>query len=119
MCEKLTGSSRHNRLRPAEPVAAAQPVELLTVFSSFPAICFRAGGSLPVICSYYAEFQPMYRRGRMICFLLSFWMVGSVLAAGIGNTIIIYLFICSQKFDLLCKIAFYIGTIIDVFLFFF
>lgn len=42
----------------------------------------RIGGSIPVTWSYYAEFQPKSKRGAMLSFLASFWMVGNLLVAG-------------------------------------
>ncbi|XP_066524782.1 synaptic vesicle glycoprotein 2B [Hoplias malabaricus] len=40
------------------------------------------GGSIPVIFSYFSEFQPRLRRGAMISALATFWMAGNILAAG-------------------------------------
>ncbi|TRY90231.1 hypothetical protein DNTS_027165 [Danionella cerebrum] len=40
------------------------------------------GGSIPVIFSYFSEFQPRMRRGAMISALATFWMAGNILAAG-------------------------------------
>uniref|UniRef100_A0A8B9KPK5 Synaptic vesicle glycoprotein 2B n=1 Tax=Astyanax mexicanus TaxID=7994 RepID=A0A8B9KPK5_ASTMX len=40
------------------------------------------GGSIPVIFSYFSEFQPKMRRGAMISALATFWMAGNILAAG-------------------------------------
>ncbi|XP_017562251.1 synaptic vesicle glycoprotein 2C isoform X1 [Pygocentrus nattereri] len=40
------------------------------------------GGSIPVIFSYFSEFQPKLRRGAMISALATFWMAGNILAAG-------------------------------------
>ena len=42
----------------------------------------RAGGSLPVVFSYFSEFQPNEKRGAMISALATFWMAGNVLTAG-------------------------------------
>uniref|UniRef100_A0A3B4WEG2 Synaptic vesicle glycoprotein 2 n=1 Tax=Seriola lalandi dorsalis TaxID=1841481 RepID=A0A3B4WEG2_SERLL len=39
------------------------------------------GGSIPVIFSYFSEFMPRLRRGRMISALATFWMAGNILAA--------------------------------------
>uniref|UniRef100_W5L4P5 Synaptic vesicle glycoprotein 2 n=1 Tax=Astyanax mexicanus TaxID=7994 RepID=W5L4P5_ASTMX len=41
----------------------------------------RVGGSIPVIFSYFSEFQPKMRRGAMISALATFWMAGNILAA--------------------------------------
>lgn len=41
------------------------------------------GGSLPVIFSYYTEFQPKEKRGSMISLLATFWMCGNIVAAGV------------------------------------
>ncbi|MGH0133031.1 UNVERIFIED_CONTAM: hypothetical protein FKN15_035397 [Acipenser sinensis] len=40
------------------------------------------GGSIPVIFSYFSEFQPHTKRGAMISGLATFWMAGNILAAG-------------------------------------
>ncbi|XP_072528481.1 synaptic vesicle glycoprotein 2B isoform X2 [Salminus brasiliensis] len=40
------------------------------------------GGSIPVIFSYFSEFQPKQHRGAMISALATFWMAGNILAAG-------------------------------------
>ena len=47
---------------------------------------FRVGGSIPVIFSYFTEFQPKDKRGRMISALATFWMFGNIIAAGKKNT---------------------------------
>ncbi|XP_055518608.1 synaptic vesicle glycoprotein 2C isoform X1 [Leucoraja erinacea] len=46
------------------------------------------GGSLPVIFSYFAEFQPQNRRGCMISALAAFWMGGNIFAAGLAWLVI-------------------------------
>ncbi|KAL4622781.1 synaptic vesicle glycoprotein 2C-like [Arapaima gigas] len=46
------------------------------------------GGSIPVIFSYFSEFQPRKRRGMMISALATFWMAGNILAAGLAWLII-------------------------------
>ena len=35
------------------------------------------GGSIPVVWSYYAEFQPSSRRGAALSVLASFWRWGT------------------------------------------
>lgn len=42
------------------------------------------GGSIPVVFSYFCEFLPMQRRGAMLVGLAAFWMVGSILCAGMA-----------------------------------
>ena len=42
----------------------------------------RSGGSLPVVFTYFAEFQSAERRGTMVCILAAFWMCGNILSAG-------------------------------------
>ncbi|XP_042565661.1 synaptic vesicle glycoprotein 2C [Clupea harengus] len=49
---------------------------------------FGVGGSIPVIFSYFSEFQPRYRRGAMISALATFWMAGNILAAGLAWLVI-------------------------------
>uniref|UniRef100_A0A8C9WB16 Synaptic vesicle glycoprotein 2 n=1 Tax=Scleropages formosus TaxID=113540 RepID=A0A8C9WB16_SCLFO len=46
------------------------------------------GGSIPVVFSYFSEFQPRKRRGMMISALATFWMAGNILAAGLAWLII-------------------------------
>ncbi|MBN3307838.1 SV2B protein, partial [Amia calva] len=46
------------------------------------------GGSIPVIFSYFSEFQPRCRRGAMISGLATFWMAGNILAAGLAWLVI-------------------------------
>ncbi|XP_022611617.1 synaptic vesicle glycoprotein 2C-like isoform X1 [Seriola dumerili] len=46
------------------------------------------GGSIPVIFSYFSEFMPRLRRGRMISALATFWMAGNILAAGLAWLVI-------------------------------
>ncbi|KAL0967898.1 hypothetical protein UPYG_G00259390 [Umbra pygmaea] len=46
------------------------------------------GGSIPVIFSYFSEFQPRLRRGSMISALASFWMAGNIVAAGLAWLVI-------------------------------
>ncbi|XP_064645752.1 synaptic vesicle glycoprotein 2C-like isoform X2 [Lineus longissimus] len=46
------------------------------------------GGSVPVIFSYFVEFQPKDRRGRMISLLATFWMGGNIIAAGLAWAVI-------------------------------
>ncbi|XP_051545165.1 synaptic vesicle glycoprotein 2B-like isoform X2 [Myxocyprinus asiaticus] len=56
---------------------------LLRFFSGFG-----VGGSIPVIFSYFSEFQPRMRRGAMISALATFWMAGNILAAGVAWLVI-------------------------------
>jgi len=44
------------------------------------------GGSIPLVWSYFAEFQCKERRGRMLSALATFWMIGNITVAGIGKT---------------------------------
>ena len=46
----------------------------------------RVGGSIPLVWSYFAEFQCKERRGRMLSALATFWMIGNITVAGIGKT---------------------------------
>ncbi|XP_078056311.1 synaptic vesicle glycoprotein 2C isoform X2 [Mustelus asterias] len=46
------------------------------------------GGSIPVIFSYFSEFQPRNKRGRMVSALATFWMAGNILAAGLAWLVI-------------------------------
>ncbi|XP_078388701.1 synaptic vesicle glycoprotein 2C [Cetorhinus maximus] len=46
------------------------------------------GGSLPVIFSYFSEFQPRNKRGCMVSALATFWMAGNILAAGLAWLVI-------------------------------
>lgn len=42
----------------------------------------RVGASIPVIFSYFAEFQAQSRRGSMLAALAAFWTVGAILTSG-------------------------------------
>ncbi|XP_048376848.2 synaptic vesicle glycoprotein 2C isoform X4 [Stegostoma tigrinum] len=46
------------------------------------------GGSIPVIFSYFSEFQPRDKRGCMVSALATFWMAGNILAAGLAWLVI-------------------------------
>ncbi|KAK2164521.1 hypothetical protein LSH36_62g00013 [Paralvinella palmiformis] len=46
------------------------------------------GGSMPVIFSYFTEFQSKQRRGAMISFLATFWMCGNIIAAALAWIVI-------------------------------
>ncbi|XP_071788639.1 synaptic vesicle glycoprotein 2C-like [Asterias amurensis] len=46
------------------------------------------GGAIPIIFSYFGEFQPKNRRGMMISILSTFWMAGNILAAFLALVII-------------------------------
>ncbi len=42
----------------------------------------RVGGSIPIVWAYFGEFQPKEKRGSMLSWLATFWMVGNVTVAG-------------------------------------
>lgn len=46
------------------------------------------GGSMPVVFSYYTEFQHKSRRGAMISLLATFWMAGNIIAASLAWLVI-------------------------------
>jgi len=46
------------------------------------------GGSIPLVWSYFAEFQCASRRGRMLSALAAFWMIGNITVAGLAWAII-------------------------------
>ncbi|CAH1790251.1 unnamed protein product [Owenia fusiformis] len=46
------------------------------------------GGSIPVVFSYFSEWQCKERRGSMISLLSTFWMCGNVLTAAIAWAVI-------------------------------
>ncbi|XP_076309059.1 synaptic vesicle glycoprotein 2C-like isoform X6 [Tachypleus tridentatus] len=46
------------------------------------------GGSIPVVWSYFAEFQTEESRPHQMCLLASFWMVGNIVTAGLAWIII-------------------------------
>ncbi|XP_033904382.3 synaptic vesicle glycoprotein 2C [Acipenser ruthenus] len=54
------------------------------------------GGSIPVIFSYFSEFQPRTKRGAMISGLATFWMAGNILAAGLAWLVIPNTFLSFQ-----------------------
>ena len=49
---------------------------------------FSVGGSIPLVWTYFAEFQPSRRRGGALSVLATFWMVGNVMVAGLAWAII-------------------------------
>uniref|UniRef100_A0ABM0MUI8 Synaptic vesicle glycoprotein 2C-like n=1 Tax=Saccoglossus kowalevskii TaxID=10224 RepID=A0ABM0MUI8_SACKO len=66
-----------------------------------PRIQARVGGTMPVLCSYFIEFQPKNHRGSMLAALSMFWIFGNVLTAGMAFLIIphSYLGYYSEKFQ--------------------
>ncbi|XP_075248752.1 synaptic vesicle glycoprotein 2C-like isoform X2 [Convolutriloba macropyga] len=46
------------------------------------------GGSIPVVFSYFAEFQPKQHRGKMISVVAFFWMCGNIVAAALAWIVI-------------------------------
>ena len=44
---------------------------------------------MPVIFTYFGEFQPKVRRGQMISVLAMFWMAGNIMAAGKWNILVL------------------------------
>lgn len=50
------------------------------------------GASIPVIFSYFAEFQAESRRGSMLAALAAFWTVGAILTSGLAWLMVPYSF---------------------------
>jgi len=46
------------------------------------------GGSIPLVWTYFAEFQPSSKRGGALSVLASFWMIGNITVAGLAWAII-------------------------------
>lgn len=46
------------------------------------------GGSMPIVFSYFSEFLPPSRRGALITLLAAFWMLGSMLVAGLAWSVL-------------------------------
>lgn len=46
------------------------------------------GGSGPVIWSYFAEFQPLSKRGSMLSFMAAFWTLGNLFVASLAWLVI-------------------------------
>ncbi|XP_065572428.1 synaptic vesicle glycoprotein 2C-like isoform X1 [Artemia franciscana] len=46
------------------------------------------GGSIPVVWSYFAEFQPKRIRGNLLSCLAAFWMLGNMVVAGLAWAVI-------------------------------
>ena len=46
------------------------------------------GGSIPLVWTYFAEFQPSTKRGGALSLLASFWMIGNITVAGLAWAII-------------------------------
>ena len=49
---------------------------------------FSVGGSIPLVSTYFAEFQPCDKRGGALSILATFWMVGNVVVAAMAWIII-------------------------------
>ncbi|XP_076373081.1 synaptic vesicle glycoprotein 2C-like isoform X2 [Tachypleus tridentatus] len=64
----------------------AQTFPVFVVIRLFSGI--GVGGSIPVVWSYFAEFQTEKSRPRQMCFLASFWMVGNIVTAALAWIII-------------------------------
>lgn len=45
------------------------------------------GGSIPSVFTLYMEYLPVKGRGGMISIVATFWMVGSIYAAGVCRAI--------------------------------
>lgn len=52
------------------------------LFYQISFISHRVGGALPIIFTYFCEFQPKNKRGVMISLLATCWMSGNIIAAG-------------------------------------
>ena len=50
----------------------------------------RVGGSIPLVWTYFGEFQSKSRRGRMLSALAAFWMIGNITVAALAWAIIPY-----------------------------
>jgi len=48
------------------------------------------GGSIPLVWTYFGEFQSKSRRGRMLSALAAFWMIGNITVAALAWAIIPY-----------------------------
>ena len=59
-----------------------------TVPVEYSFICFRIGGSIPVVFAYFAEFCPLEGRGQKLGLLLIFWVSGGIYVSGLGWLII-------------------------------
>lgn len=46
------------------------------------------GAAMPILFSYFVEFLPKERRGPMIGFVASFWMLGNIITSGIAWLVI-------------------------------
>ena len=55
---------------------------VLSIIMSTDLFLCSVGGSMPVIFTYFCEFQPKHKRGSMISLLATFWMTGNIVAAG-------------------------------------
>ena len=49
---------------------------------------YRVGGSIPLVWSYFAEFQNKRIRGSMLSALATFWMIGNITVAAIAWAVI-------------------------------
>ncbi|XP_076438988.1 synaptic vesicle glycoprotein 2B-like [Babylonia areolata] len=66
--------------------SVSQVFWLFLLFRLFSGI--GVGGSIPVIFTYFTEFQSRVRRGSMISVLATFWMAGNIVAAGLAWLVI-------------------------------
>ena len=46
------------------------------------------GGSIPLVWTYFVEFQPKARRGAMVSALATFWMIGNITVAALAWIVI-------------------------------
>eukprot|EP00124_Ichthyophonus_hoferi_P002505 Ihof_evm5s173 gene=Ihof_evmTU5s173 len=60
--------------------------EMLAIFRFLSGL--GVGGSIPVVFSYFCEFLPPAHRGKFLSYLAAFWMVGSIMCAGMAWGII-------------------------------
>jgi MFS family permease len=62
-------------------------------------LCNSVGGSIPVVWSYFAEFLPVAARGTMMVFMAMFWMIGSLIIAGMVMLHYHYVKLCGIECD--------------------
>ena len=51
-------------------------------------VSIRVGGSIPLVWTYFAEFQPSSKRGAALSVLASFWMIGNITVAALAWIVI-------------------------------
>ncbi|XP_014669031.1 PREDICTED: synaptic vesicle glycoprotein 2C-like [Priapulus caudatus] len=83
------------------------------------------GGSQPIVWSYFVEFQPRQKRGRMLSLMAAFWTIGNILVALLAWAIIphtdmghfsAYTYSSWRVFILVCTVPLLTSAVMLIFL---